>query len=82
MQAKATSRMLLLHLYMGTHNRPLPVPQLEEGEVDSERARTYAYCYKKAYRKEQDANMTRLRTEAAERRAMLSQKNTNHPVVT
>uniref|UniRef100_A0A7S0Z2W1 Uncharacterized protein n=1 Tax=Hemiselmis tepida TaxID=464990 RepID=A0A7S0Z2W1_9CRYP len=46
--------------------------ELEEGEVDTERARQYAFCFKKAFRKQQDEKNEKLRKEAAERRAALA----------
>jgi hypothetical protein len=48
--------------------------QLEEGEVDVERARQYTYCFKRLHRRETEAKMEKMRREAAERRAALMQK--------
>jgi hypothetical protein len=48
--------------------------QLEEGEVDTERARQFSFCFKKAFRLEQDKRNDKLRKEAAERRAVLAEQ--------
>mmetsp|Transcript_33340 Transcript_33340/g.65041 ORF Transcript_33340/g.65041 Transcript_33340/m.65041 type:complete len:143 (+) Transcript_33340:203-631(+) len=48
--------------------------ELEEGEVDTERARQYAFCFKKAFRKDLEERNSKLRKEAADRRAALAQQ--------
>jgi hypothetical protein len=52
----------------------LLIIQLEEGEVDVERARQYSFCFKRQHRKDTEAKMEKMRREAAERRALLMQK--------
>jgi hypothetical protein len=48
--------------------------ELEEGEIDTDRARQFGFCYRKVYRQEQDARAERVRQEAAERREELQKK--------
>jgi hypothetical protein len=43
-------------------------PQIEEGEVDTERSRQFAICFRKAYKKELDAKRDQDRKEKAEAR--------------
>jgi len=48
--------------------------ELEEGEVDTDRARQFGFCFRKVYRAEADERADRVRKEAADRRAELQAK--------
>jgi hypothetical protein len=44
---------------------------VEEGEVDTERARAFSVCFRRTFLQEQEIRMDRVRRENAERRAAL-----------
>ena len=49
------------------------IVQIEEGEVDTERSRAYSICFRKQYKKEQDARREQERMEKQEARTKKSQ---------
>mmetsp|Transcript_52358 Transcript_52358/g.106756 ORF Transcript_52358/g.106756 Transcript_52358/m.106756 type:complete len:139 (-) Transcript_52358:50-466(-) len=48
--------------------------ELEEGEVDEERARKFGMCFRKQFREEQEEKTARLRKEDADRRLQLARE--------
>jgi len=44
---------------------------VEEGEVDTERSRSFGVCFRRTFLKEQEVRMDRVRRENEERRAKL-----------
>lgn len=48
--------------------------QLEEGEIDTERARQFAFCFKKVHRAETEKRNEKMRKDAQERRAILAEQ--------
>jgi hypothetical protein len=44
---------------------------VEEGEVDTERSRSFGVCFRRTFLKEQEIRMDRVRRENEERRAKL-----------
>ena len=52
--------------------------QVEEGEVDTKRSRSFGVCFRRTFLKEQEVRMDRVRRENEERRAKLHDAVASH----